>query len=566
VVAGGAGTSGFNESRTVHQLRALLGLSQLLQRFTEEQELLDFIAKTVCEQIGFGLCTIALLEGDEIFRVRVLHDGATTHRSSELSNYEIPKPYFDRIEQASQKLGNVLWLDGRSPLAQEFVELGYIIPTSPSIRSSEWHPASVLFSLLRSPDGSVIGLLCPDDPLDGKLPSTESAILLETFAHLGSAALELLRARSNSAAQLRILEAQRQQIARLFAASTALKRESQLDDMLATVVETMAVAGGFRRVALYLSDDGAATLRVRSTYGLTNEEDRRLRDTPVPFSIFAPLMQPAMRISRSYLYDHRRFQIPDELVATMSIPVQGEASADGEWHALDSLNIPLLGHQEELLGVISIDEPESGAFPDLSHIEALEFFADQCAEAVIQVQQYRRLTLIAETDSLTGLPNRRALTATLRATMRDCRDRRSALSALFIDLDHFKTINDSYGHLQGDQVLIEIVRLLRTCLRRSDYLARFGGEEFVVLLPDTDEFAASEVAETLRSGIEKATLKLLDDVSLSMTASIGVATIDLATTALRGSTPRFAETLLRMADEAMYRAKHAGRNAVSTAE
>ncbi len=554
------------ESRALLQLRSLLDLAQLLQRFTEEQELLSFIAATVCDQIGFGLCTIAMLDPDGIFRPRVLHDRAATHSSTELDEYELPQERFAQIQGQSERLGNILWLDGRTELAQKFVELGFIVPTSPSVSSSEWHPSSVLFSPLHAPNGEVIGLLCPDDPLDGKLPSADRAILLETFALLGSAALELLRARANATAQLRILEAQRQQIAQLFAASTSLKRESQLDDMLATIVQTMAVAGGFKRVALYLSDDARDTLLVRATYGLSAEEDRRLRETPVPLTTFAPLMQPAMRLSRSYLYDHRKFQIPDELAATMSVPDEDGDWVDGQWHALDSLNIPLIGREEELLGVISIDEPTSGTFPDLSHIEALEFFADQCAEAVLQVQQYRRLTLIAETDALTGLPNRRALTATLRSTMRECRDRRSSISALFVDLDHFKDINDSHGHLQGDQVLIQIVNMLRSELRRSDYLARFGGEEFVVLLPDTDELGAQEVAENLRKVISTTPIALNHDLTLSITASIGVATMNLGTTSLRGSTQRFAENLLRMSDEAMYRAKHSGRNTVVLAQ
>lgn len=544
------------------QLRAVLGIARALSSVSDEAELLQLIAESVCDCLNFGLCVVAMLEPDNQFHIRAVATRSREPVSPAIWNHTLPMDEYERIKKAADCIGKILWLDGRDPLVDELLDRGLIVETPTAVSSSQWHSASLLLAPLEAPDGSISGILSPDDPLDGRLPSEEGSIVIETLTYLAGAAIELVRSRTNAAAQVRILEAQRQQITRLFEASTAVNKEVQLDGVLGTVVRTMAEAGGFARVALYLIEPGSERLVVRATFGLTDDEDRRLRDNPLERDVFAPLMRPEMRVSRSYLFDHRRFELPDALLQALSLPESVNEREDGRWSALDSLNIPMYGVGEELLGVISIDEPVDGMFPDASHVEALEFFADQCAAAVSQVLHYRHLTIMAETDPLTQLPNRRTFMSRLILALRSAEEDGKPLAVLFLDLDHFKAVNDNYGHMQGDRVLRTVAKKLRGELRQTDLLARFGGEEFVVILPATYSVDALAVAEHLRQEVASLMIPFGRALVPSPTISIGLASSQKFTTERHVGFQQVANTLLKSADKALYEAKELGRNRI----
>jgi diguanylate cyclase (GGDEF)-like protein len=162
----------------------------------------------------------------------------------------------------------------------------------------------------------------------------------------------------------------------------------------------------------------------------------------------------------------------------------------------------------------------------------------------------RRLVAQAIRDPLTGVFNRRHMESRLAEALESARRRSSPASLLLIDIDHFKRVNDERGHEAGDTVLKGIVSVVRARARKVDLLFRMGGEEFVLLLPDTAETSAAQMAETLRQSIAESSL--LD--GLAVTVSIGVA----------GMRPEDSvESWIRETDAAMYAAKEAGRNRVA---
>ncbi len=164
------------------------------------------------------------------------------------------------------------------------------------------------------------------------------------------------------------------------------------------------------------------------------------------------------------------------------------------------------------------------------------------------------LQRMAMTDELTGVLNRRALMAEAHAAQDRARSTGSALSLLMIDCDHFKRINDRYGHAIGDEVLLGLTRAWREALREPDILARLGGEEFCVLLPGSAADDAQGVAERLRQ-LSAETVVTASEPTLRVTVSIGVAS--------RSGAEVEWQTLLARADGALYRAKEAGRNRVA---
>ncbi|MBK3732966.1 response regulator receiver modulated diguanylate cyclase [Azospirillum brasilense] len=166
---------------------------------------------------------------------------------------------------------------------------------------------------------------------------------------------------------------------------------------------------------------------------------------------------------------------------------------------------------------------------------------------------YEQSLSMALTDSLTGVFNRRYINAHLPRLLERAIDNHKPVAVLLFDIDHFKVVNDSYGHTAGDEVLKEVSSRASRNLRTFDLVARLGGEEFVVILPDTDAEAALTVAERLRTRIADTLFKVSADAGeIPVTVSIGVA--------VGGRLGDTAEGLIRRADDALYEAKRAGRN------
>ncbi len=165
---------------------------------------------------------------------------------------------------------------------------------------------------------------------------------------------------------------------------------------------------------------------------------------------------------------------------------------------------------------------------------------------------------LAVTDGLTGLHNRRYLDNHLKLLIDRAVARGRPLSICITDIDRFKSVNDTYGHDAGDEVLRDFAHRVRSTVRGADLACRFGGEEFVVVMPDTAADAAAAIAERLRTIVEDRPFALPNsDTKLSITASLGLATLNLS-----GDTP---EALLKRADTALYQAKNNGRNQVVAA-
>ncbi|MEA3465450.1 MAG: diguanylate cyclase [Thermodesulfobacteriota bacterium] len=166
----------------------------------------------------------------------------------------------------------------------------------------------------------------------------------------------------------------------------------------------------------------------------------------------------------------------------------------------------------------------------------------------------RLLLNLSSTDSLTRLFNRRTLMKTLDKEFQRHSRSHDTLSLLMLDIDHFKKINDSYGHINGDTVLVTLAKTLKEYLRPYDVATRFGGEEFALVLPDTPLSGAQEVAERLRVAIER--LNFNGELrGLQITVSIGAACYP-------GSGIKNIDQLLQVADQALYQAKNNGRNQV----
>jgi diguanylate cyclase (GGDEF)-like protein len=192
--------------------------------------------------------------------------------------------------------------------------------------------------------------------------------------------------------------------------------------------------------------------------------------------------------------------------------------------------------------------------------ELFHYLAGQAAVSIENIGLHETVERQAITDELTGLSNRRRFQETLLAEVERSKRFGQELALVLLDIDDFKTVNDTYGHQQGDLVLREIARVLRESSREIDEAARYGGEELAVILPGTGLDGAFELAERIREGIEGLRLTILGDDDaepLRVTASLGAAALPAC--------GEDARTLVAAADEALYQAKRAGKNQTARA-
>ncbi|WP_374359515.1 DUF484 family protein [Pseudoduganella danionis] len=221
--------------------------------------------------------------------------------------------------------------------------------------------------------------------------------------------------------------------------------------------------------------------------------------------------------------------------------------------------VPLL-RNKRIIGSLNLGSCDPTRFTPSLGTDFIEHMASIIAICLENVISNEMLKYIGLTDSLTGVYNRRYIDRRLLEEIARARRQQYPISFMYIDIDHFKRVNDTVGHGGGDDVLREVSRRIKNELRSSDALARFGGEEFVVLLIDADLDSAAFVAERIRASVAGSMIVLSQELQLSVTVSIGVAC--LAPGEAEGDPAVVARTWVAQADARLYVAKENGRNRV----
>jgi diguanylate cyclase (GGDEF)-like protein len=312
-----------------------------------------------------------------------------------------------------------------------------------------------------------------------------------------------------------------------------LSSTHDLPKLLAVVLEAAVQARRAKAGSLLLLTADRTALVREATHGLTERE-------------------PAERIPVGQ-------GVAGTVAATGRAMVLASPAGNGgpEAAATSQVSVPLLA-QGRVLGVLSLYDREDGEPFTLADAEALTAFAVQAAVAIENVRLHAEAERLSVTDPLTGAWNYRYFSRRFEQEIERSRRFGRVLALLMLDIDHFKLVNDRFGHQRGDEVLVEFAGRVTGSVRDIDTFARYGGEEFVLILPETNLEGGLAVAEKLRRGTVKTPFCGEDDGNgVRLTVSIGVACFPEHATQ--------PEELLRAADEALYEAKLQGRDRVVTA-
>ncbi len=322
----------------------------------------------------------------------------------------------------------------------------------------------------------------------------------------------------------------RDRAALLLAIASAVNSSLALEEVLNVALTHAGRIMGAVAGAMYLVKPGKAEMNREAHYNLTPRArggTRKLDDEPVRTALAA--MRPLV----------------------VKLDERTAPGIEGGGHPQHALVVPVQ-RSGQLMGAMEL---YLNAWRELTEDQAdlLNGVASQAAIAIRHAQLFQAQEENAMTDELTKLPNRRALAQRFLEEIHRARRHHKAIAFLMIDLDHFKQVNDTFGHLNGDAVLAELAGILTTGARDSDVCARYGGEEFGMILHETTEPGARTLAERIRSKVAAATFP----GGLKLTISIGVAATD---------EPALFTTLMERADQALYAAKQGGRNQVRVAD
>jgi diguanylate cyclase (GGDEF)-like protein len=322
----------------------------------------------------------------------------------------------------------------------------------------------------------------------------------------------------------------RDRAALLLAVASAVNSSLALEEVLNVALTHAGRIMGAVAGAMYLVRPGKTELYREASYNLTNRArgaTRKADEEPLRSAVTA--LRPLV----------------------VKLDEKTAPGLDAGGHPQDALVVPIL-RAGQLMGAMELYLND---WRELSEDQAdlLNGVASQAAIAIRHAQLFEAQEENALTDELTKLPNRRALAQHFLQETQRARRAHHSIGFLMIDLDHFKQVNDTYGHLNGDAVLAELAQILVSGARESDVCARYGGEEFGLILHETNEPGARVLAERIRAKVAAATFP----GGLKLTISVGVAATDDAALFTQ---------LIDRADQALYAAKQGGRNQVRVAD
>ncbi len=322
--------------------------------------------------------------------------------------------------------------------------------------------------------------------------------------------------------------------------SKVITSPTDLNNILDTIMKKAKKMTSAEAWTVFLMDEGIGELVFARTKGKKTKETEKFK-VKIGEGIAGWVAKEGMPILVSDVSHDKRF-------------LKKIDKAYNSKHKIKSIICIPIKSGEKLLGIIEVfNKTTKGPFTREDFNQLIELF-DRVSILIERALLYQKVEELSITDDLTKLFNTRYLNRTIEMEIQRSLRYRTSVSLIFMDIDYFKQVNDNHGHLVGSKILAEMGQLLLRNLRSVDVVVRYGGDEFVVVLPHTSPAAAAQIAERIRRAIEQSVFLEKEGYALRITASFGVASCP--------ESAKSKEELLRLADEAMYKVKYHTKNGV----
>jgi diguanylate cyclase (GGDEF)-like protein len=518
------------------RLRGLLAVSSLIRSDDDPRTLLQQIVRTVSQSLGFGVVLVNLYRPQwDDFRVEAIHGGEQALEAliGDVRGWDTWRPILDqRFERRGAYFvphGTLDW-DRVAPDAY--------IPDMPRRETpGTWHPEDMLVVPLHHSDGHVLGILGADEPASGLAPTDDELDVLVAFA--AHAALAVQSAQEAASARRH-----RAALEHLLQISSKITETFSIEEILQSVCDGIHAALDFKRVAVDLPHPDTGYLVSRAATGWKLDDPSM--NVPMSVAELRPLMDPAFEVEGCFLVPSKeaRSRVAQQHHGQVSeLNGRGPNAWYDHW-----LLVPLYARSGEISGVIWADDPGDRMIPSEQVLQSLRVFANQAMTALDAAAQFEEMRFLADHDPLTRLFNRRVFSQRLIAESARFARYQRPFSLVVSDLDGFKGLNDTRGHLAGDRALEAFAQLLQDGRREVDGVYRIGGDEFALVLPEAADEEAAAVTERLRTALATST----DERLAGLGASFGVASCPRD-----GDDP---DDLFRRADQSMYAHKAPGRS------
>jgi diguanylate cyclase (GGDEF)-like protein len=521
---------------TISPLRGLVEVTRLLRAREDLPALLDAVARTIGESLGYRTVAVNLYRPEwDDFEVTTVY-GNERAKEVLLGNTRPGDDWTVLLSERFERRGAYVVPSG----AVDWDSLGpsYVPEGGRASHPDAWDPEDALFVPMRDQRGLLLGIVSVDEPLSGLRPTDDDLEVLVSLVDHAALAVEAAREAAESARHQRALE-------ELLDVSSRITGEPSNSEILRRVCTGIRDALDFRNVCAALVDPETGTVVPQAAAGWQLDELQQRE--PVTVAQLEPLLDEMFLREGCYLltHDQARARLTREVdVYPSQLNGRGPWAWNRHW-----LIVPLQDGQGALLGIIWVDNPSDRLVPSAERLQALRIFANDAAAALVSGRHLGELRFLADHDPLTRLLNRRAFVTRLEGEVARAVRYGRSFGLVVADLDGFKQLNDRLGHAPGDDALVAFANVLVESLRKPDDAFRIGGDEFAVLLAEATEEDTRQVVARVESLLEE-----LDaggePWAADLSASFGCAACP--------EDANDAQTLFRLADEALYEAKRSG--------
>ncbi|HZT95113.1 MAG TPA: sensor domain-containing diguanylate cyclase [Gaiellaceae bacterium] len=521
---------------TISPLRGLVEVTRLLRAREDLPALLDAVARTIGESLGYRTVAVNLYRPAwDDFEVTTVY-GNDAAKAVLLGNARPGGDWTVLLSERFERRGAYVVPSG----AVDWDSLGpsYVPEGDRGSGPDAWDPEDALFVPMRDQHGSLLGIISVDEPVSGRRPTDDELEVLVSLADHAALALEASREAAASARHQRALE-------ELLDVSSRISGETSNAEILRRVCTGIRDALEFQNVCAALVDPKSGAVVPQAAAGWRLEELRR-RDL-VSVAQVEPLLDDDFLREGCYLLTHE--QARERITSDVEVyPSQLNGRGPWAWNR-HWLIVPLRDGRGALLGIIWVDNPSDRLVPSADRLQALRIFANDAAAALVSGRHLGELRFLADHDPLTRLLNRRAFVNRLDGEVARALRYGRSFGLVIADLDRFKQLNDRYGHPAGDEALVAFSNVLVESLRKPDDAFRIGGDEFAVLVSEATEADTRQVVARVETLLER--LVAGGELWASdLSASFGCAGCP--------EDANDAQALFRLADGALYDAKRNG--------